>query len=178
MKRVSILFLLIFNISFIFADSNGVWHYVEDLRGEVFGGDEQNEITNFTFINDVYFNENIFTNKNVNLGGGSLFINSISKRVGIKNINPQVELDVNGSINAKNITKDGLEVATIDEVVNLVNSTIQNFSSNSNKLYLCPVVKDVATHISNSNCLVQLQVNKEICTYNLCVRRYAISSGS
>ena len=50
------LFVLVFG-GIIFADSNGVWHRAEDIQGGAFGSDEN--VVNYTFNNDVYFNSYI-----------------------------------------------------------------------------------------------------------------------
>lgn len=47
-------FLLV-SMHLVYADTNGIWHNVEDIRGGVFGLNEQDIVSNFTFINPVYF---------------------------------------------------------------------------------------------------------------------------
>lgn len=54
MKKVIFVFLLLFGINFVCADSNGIWHKVEDLREGIFGLDENS--TFFEFQNLVKFN--------------------------------------------------------------------------------------------------------------------------
>lgn len=107
MKKILLLFLLlIFGIFLVNADSNGIWHNAEDVRGGVFGSDEI--VTNYTFQNDIYFEERIFAinffainndgiSFRTNDGNRRLFI-SDNGNIGIGNSNPQVKLDVNGSL--------------------------------------------------------------------------------
>lgn len=69
---LSLLFLI--PINFIYADTNGIWQIPEDLKGGIFGADEQ-PILNYTFINDVYFNQNIYTSSIFDLNNNSFYIN-------------------------------------------------------------------------------------------------------
>ncbi len=49
-------FILLFNI--VYGDTNGIWHYAEDVVPGTFGSDEQTVGSSiFTFINKVIFNE-------------------------------------------------------------------------------------------------------------------------
>lgn len=48
------LLLVLFLGGFVWADTNGVWHRAEDVQGGTFGSDEG--AINYTFNNDVYFN--------------------------------------------------------------------------------------------------------------------------
>lgn len=52
------LLLLIILGGIIWADSNGVWYNAQDVRGGIFGSDEQ-PITNFTFMNNIFINDNL-----------------------------------------------------------------------------------------------------------------------
>lgn len=56
-------FIAIF--SFVWADTNGVWHRAEDIVGGVFGQDEQGETTDYTFINPVNFNDSVIVNSGI-----------------------------------------------------------------------------------------------------------------
>lgn len=56
---VLILSLFIFGV--VWADSNGIVYDSKDIRGGVFGSDEQ-PITSFGFINPVYINSNLTVN--------------------------------------------------------------------------------------------------------------------
>jgi len=76
--------ILLFNI--VYGDSNGIWHYAEDVVPGTFGSDEQRG--DFEFIDNVIFNEltkfNNFADFNNNVSiKGSLKINSSVGR-GIK----------------------------------------------------------------------------------------------
>ena len=58
----NIFILLIFFFGgIIWADTNGVWIFAKDIRGGIFGADEQVSNMNFTFINPVYFGEKILS---------------------------------------------------------------------------------------------------------------------
>lgn len=89
-RYLNLFLIFLFLISFIFADSNGVWHYVEDLKGNIFGGDEQSNISNFTFINNVYFQKKVIFNSKVGIGVS----------------NPTSALEVQGKVSMLNSTTD------------------------------------------------------------------------
>ncbi len=58
-----IVMILTLLTSFVYADTNGVWHLVEDVRPGVFGSNEHADFTNnYTFINKVYFLANSIFN--------------------------------------------------------------------------------------------------------------------
>ena len=103
-----LIFSFLFSLFLINADSNGVWHYASDISGGIFGSDEQ-PITNYTFINKVHFENNIYINKIIdnknnayflNLSGSSNFNSLIGKNlivnnsVGIGTNNPRAKLDL------------------------------------------------------------------------------------
>lgn len=55
--------------SFIYADSNGIWTYPEDIKAGVFGARENlAETEYFTFNNEVYFNKDIELRSNLIIG--------------------------------------------------------------------------------------------------------------
>jgi hypothetical protein len=54
------LLLILFFGGLVWADSNGIWNEAADLRGGTIGSDEQDVTSNFTFINPVYFTQNLF----------------------------------------------------------------------------------------------------------------------
>jgi hypothetical protein len=60
-KKIMILaaFFILF-LGFTFADTDGVWHYAKDIRGGIFGADEQDTTQDFTFINDVNLNSTTY----------------------------------------------------------------------------------------------------------------------
>lgn len=58
--------VFMFSLSLVFCDSNGVWHKSEDVRGGVFGSDEQDLTNKFSFINPVDFNSSVLFNNVVN----------------------------------------------------------------------------------------------------------------
>lgn len=89
-KIIALFFVFVFLFQFIFADSNGIWYPVKDFRGNIFGGDEQQSITNFTFINNVYFQQKVIFNSNIGIGV----------------LNPSYTLEVNGKIKILNSTTD------------------------------------------------------------------------
>ena len=94
MKKISILFsisvvVLLFS-ALVYADSNGIWHEVENIKGGTIGGDELAFTNNFIFKNRVDF-----LRKTYILGD-----------VGVKTTIPSVELEVNGTIKAKRILAD------------------------------------------------------------------------
>ena len=90
----SILFISLLFFSITYADSNGVWHYASDIRGGVFGSDEQDVTGGFSFVNLVSFNDFVNINQGLNISG---------------NVNLKDNLNVNG-----NITQNGTHIATLD----------------------------------------------------------------
>lgn len=68
--NMSLFFLLILS-SFVWADSNGVWHDAKDVRGGIFGNDEQDVSASlgFRFLNYVQFDENIFIKNDTKIEG-------------------------------------------------------------------------------------------------------------
>lgn len=61
------LIVLLFVFGVVWAESNGVWHNVADIRGGTFALDEQANTNNFTFINSVFINNNLSVNGSVNV---------------------------------------------------------------------------------------------------------------
>ena len=121
LKALLSLYLLLFTINFIYADSNGVWHYASDIKGGIFGEDEI--VLNYTFKNPVIFDSGLSTNSII-----------VSNKVGIGVLNPSVELEVNGKIKMLNSTKDSDSnqiVVTKDYLLSKI-SVLQNQVNDSN----------------------------------------------
>ncbi len=57
--NIMLLTLILFG-GLVWADSNGIWNEASDLRGGIIGSDEQDVTSNFTFINPIYFTEDLF----------------------------------------------------------------------------------------------------------------------
>jgi hypothetical protein len=55
--NIGLLLILVFGGA-VWAETNGVWHYTEDIRGGVFGEDERETTSFYTFIDPVNFFEN------------------------------------------------------------------------------------------------------------------------
>lgn len=69
-------FLIVFSMTSVFADSNGIWTYAEDIRAGTFGLDENNSVgSNYTFDDFVYFNKNIFAGSIIDRDNSSFLIN-------------------------------------------------------------------------------------------------------
>ena len=72
---IKILIFILIVLSPIYADSNGIWTYSEDIRAGIFGADENLDSLDFYgFNNIVYFNvglvaSNIDVNGNISMGG-------------------------------------------------------------------------------------------------------------
>ena len=63
---LSVASILLFLTTIAYADTNGVWHYAEDVVPGVLGLDEGASGSNkFTFINNVELNESLISNSNV-----------------------------------------------------------------------------------------------------------------
>lgn len=76
----SILISMILFAGFVWADTNGIWNRAEDTRGGIFGGDEQDVTSGYSFINPVTFNEPVTMNSNLSVdvitstSGGNVII--------------------------------------------------------------------------------------------------------
>ena len=79
-----ILFLLIFGGA-VWADSNGVWHFPEDIRPGIFGSDEGDILSGYTFMNPVYTNNTIYVSRIEDKENSSYFLN-LSGRSQVKQI--------------------------------------------------------------------------------------------
>jgi hypothetical protein len=54
---LGILGLVFILLGIVFAESNGIWNRAEDIRGGIFGDDE--DPSDFSFVNPVEFNESV-----------------------------------------------------------------------------------------------------------------------
>lgn len=104
MKRSLFLFVLILlGVTFVNADTNGVWHFAKDVRGGIFGSDD-NVSQYYTFNDSLYFNVvRQYGNAGIQFknssDANSLFIAN-NGRVGIGTVSPSQTLDVQGNIEA------------------------------------------------------------------------------
>jgi len=82
LKNISLFLNGIFFASLFFgilwADTNGVWNFAEDLNGGIIGADQQKTNMNYTFINPVYFNTSVGL-KNITNCNGKLYTDSNGK---------------------------------------------------------------------------------------------------
>ncbi len=79
---VASLFLIFMSLFVIFADTNGVWHDTKDIRGGIFGTDEQDVTSGvgFRFLNFVQFDDEVYLMNNTGIG----------------TLDPRTNLEVNG----------------------------------------------------------------------------------
>jgi len=69
-KKIILTFvILIFSSFFVFADSNGIWNDAKDIQGGIIGGDEQLNTINYSFINNVTFNDFVLIQSNLSIFG-------------------------------------------------------------------------------------------------------------
>ena len=95
-----ILFLFLFSFTANSnADSNGVWHKAEDIRGGVFGGDEQDISSGYSFINLVTFNDDIMVSSIRDKFNNSYYLNPSSS----SNLN---------KIDVSELTVNGVQITT------------------------------------------------------------------
>lgn len=144
MKKIllSILATLgLFGAFFVFADSNGIWHEAADIRGGVFGSDEQEEGILFSFINPVLFNSKV----------------TFKEKVGIKTDDPQAELDVNGTVLANNIRSQscppGAFIRGFDENSNIVCEVVYTFEWEVGEWSACSAVCGAGTQSRDVSCI-------------------------
>lgn len=135
---------ILFIGSMIYADSNGVFHQASDVRGGIFGSDEQDVTTSFTFANQVFFNNNIsyfgediderFVNENqANSINSSMIVDSAILGEDISNNSINGVHIIDGSIGSVDIS-DGA-VGSIDLLDNNVLSVdIQDGTIASNDI--------------------------------------------
>lgn len=84
-KKIFLVLMFLLNISFISADSDGVWHEAEDVVGGIFANDQ--DVKDFTFPGLVTFQSNTFFDGNVGVG----------------TYTPSSKLDIVGNINVSTI---------------------------------------------------------------------------
>lgn len=104
MKKLFLgIFLVLICVFVVNADSNGIWHFAKDIRGGIFGSDEDGSQT-YTFNNNLFLN-NVYQYgttgiqfKN-DINQDTLFISNDGK-VGIGTSSPSQALEVNGNIKA------------------------------------------------------------------------------
>jgi len=92
--------ILVFFGGLVWADSNGVWHDAKDVRGGIFGNDEQPNTNNFSFINPVSFNGILTANANA-IFNNILTANNnaiFNGNVGIGTTNPRTKLEISGAV--------------------------------------------------------------------------------
>jgi len=117
-KRFSIIFsiflILLLSIFIVYSESNGIWHYAEDVVPGIFGDDQNNG--NYIFEDPV-----IIRGASFNIQDDSfstyLYANSTTGNIGIGTTNPNTKLDVNGNVNIQG---------------NLLVNTIKSNSPNGN----------------------------------------------
>ncbi len=83
------LFFSIFSF-FIWADSNGIFYNVEDVRPGVFGFDEQTNLSNFTFNVPLIIENNLTVNGNILVEGESLDLNRVATKFNVDNLYSKV----------------------------------------------------------------------------------------
>ena len=84
--NIFILFILFFG-GFVWADSNGVWHYASDIRSGIFGADEDGVDGGFSFISDVTFNADVNLNNVSNCAGKLITQANGTIYCGVDNVN-------------------------------------------------------------------------------------------
>ena len=112
-----ILFLLIFGGA-VWADSNGVWHFPEDIRPGIFGSDEGDSNSEYTFVNPIYSNNTLYvssivdskdSNYSLNLSGISTLSNvTFENFIGQLNLNSVIKVgfeNINCNVNKKGILR-------------------------------------------------------------------------
>jgi len=112
--NILILVFLLFG-SFVWADTNGVWHRAEDVKGGIFGSDEQ-PITNFGFQNPVWFSDDLTTN-------GLLNVNSLFRLSNLLNCNGKLATNTNGDV-----------ICGVDENTQLSEAQVDAYANNNGYL--------------------------------------------
>jgi hypothetical protein len=94
MKYLSFILLIIFSISFVNADTNGVWHKTSDIRSGIFGSDEDGN-SSWQFTGPVKINP---------LANPQTYaLSIINGNLGVGTENPRNQIQVIGSINSTDI---------------------------------------------------------------------------
>jgi len=83
-----ILLIIIFLGGIVWADTNGIWHNAEDIKGGIFGYDEQDSVSiGFRFINPLQI-DNDFKLTNITNCNGKLMTNNLGLvSCGVDNVN-------------------------------------------------------------------------------------------
>lgn len=63
-KKIILFYVVLCSFAIVWSESNGIWHNAEDIRGGIFGLDEQDNTGGYSFINPVTFNYDLIMNNN------------------------------------------------------------------------------------------------------------------
>ena len=72
---------------FVWADTNGIWHYAKDIKSGIFGADEDGVGGGFSFISDVAFNADVNLNDVNNCAGKLITQADGTIYCGVDNVN-------------------------------------------------------------------------------------------
>lgn len=91
---ITTIFLLstLISINMIWAETNGVWHFAEDIIPGVVGEDQGNPTGNYTFIHDVYFNSDMHLG-NVKDTTNPYYVLDLDSRSILKEIQAEIYFD-------------------------------------------------------------------------------------
>ena len=155
--------ILLFFTSIALADTNGIWHYAKDVRGGVFGSDEDVGHRNYIFPQNLTVNHTLDVEDNLIVGN----------RIGIGITSPQEKLDIDGNARfSGNILSDSASINNaIINNVNVSNRIIANLG-NINRLGIgtqpVPGVNlDVVGNVRTSGNIYLSGTNKIVGSENL-----------
>jgi hypothetical protein len=82
--------IIVISLGVVFADSDGIWEEAKNLKPGIFGFDEADQVSAYTFVNPVIIDESLIVNNNVS-AEAYLYLSDERLKENIKIINNPIE---------------------------------------------------------------------------------------